>query len=116
MDTIVIRDLEVSYCVGVTDAERAFPQRLLLSVELQLDVTRAAASDDLTDTIDYFAVCQRLLRFGEGRSWKLIEKLAVDIARLACDEFNADSSTVEVRKFVIPEAQFVAVRATRTRL
>ena len=74
MDTITIRDLAVSYRVGVPDAERSRPQRLLLTIELVGDFATAAANDDLSVTIDYDAVTQRLLHFGEGgHSWKLIE-------------------------------------------
>ena len=115
MDTIIVRDLAVSYRVGVTDGERAQPQRLLLDLEMTHDFAEAAASDSLDRTVDYFAVCQRLLRLGHGRQWNLIETLAVEIARLACDEFGATNCTVEVKKFIIPEARYVAVRATRER-
>ncbi|NDD39593.1 MAG: dihydroneopterin aldolase, partial [Verrucomicrobia bacterium] len=88
MDTITLTELEVYYCVGVPDAERAQPQRLLLTVEMQHDFTRAAASDDLRETIDYYAVSRRLLNFGDGRSWKLIEKLAADIAAMVLTDFG----------------------------
>ncbi len=115
MDTISLTDLEVHYRVGVPDAERAQPQRLLLTVEMQHDFTRAAASDDLRETIDYYAVSRRLLAFGEGRSWKLIEKLAADIAAVVLADFGATAVTVEVKKFIIPEARHVSVRLTRHR-
>ncbi|MSU26793.1 MAG: dihydroneopterin aldolase [Pedosphaera sp.] len=114
-DTITLVDLEVHYHVGVPDAERAQPQRLLLTIEMQRDFTRAAASDDLRETIDYYAVSRRLLAFGEGRSWKLIEKLGADIAALVLVDFCAEEVTVEVKKFIIPEARYVSVRLTRTR-
>lgn len=113
MDKIIINDLEVHYRVGVPEQERASPQRLLITVEMSRSVSAAAESDDLTKTIDYHAVTQRLLRFGDGRSWKLIEKLASDIAGMILAEFASDSVTVEVRKFIIPEARHVAVRLTR---
>ena len=115
MDTITICDLEVFFHVGVPDAERAQPQRLLLTVELAQDFAAAAATDDVTKTIDYYAVSQRLLRYGEGRSWKLIEKLAADIAATLLTEFQPASISVEVKKFIIPEARHVAVRLTRSR-
>src|SRR3954467_15126458 len=86
MDTIHIHDLEVFYRVGVPDEERATPQRLLLDLQLHLDFARAAATDDLTKTINYFAVTQRLLNFGENREWRLIEKLAEDIATVILTE------------------------------
>jgi dihydroneopterin aldolase len=112
-DTITIRELAVSYHVGVTDAERAQPQKLLLTLELGHDFGAAAEFDDLNHTIDYYAVCQRLLRFGEGRAWKLIETLAVDIASMVRTEFHAASVTVEVKKFIIPETRYVSVRIAR---
>lgn len=116
MDKIIINDVEVFYHVGVPDAERASAQRLLLTVEMEHDFTAAVATDDLTKTIDYFAVCQRLLKFGESRNWKLIEKLAADIAKAVLYEFRVKRVTVEVKKFIIPEAKFVAVRVTREKL
>ena len=115
MDTITLTDLEVHYRVGVPDAERAQPQRLLLTVEMQRDFTRAAASDDLRETIDYYAVSRRLLTFGEGRSWKLIEKLASDIAAMVLADFGAEAVSVEVKKFIIPEARHVSVQVVRKR-
>jgi dihydroneopterin aldolase len=115
MDRILIKDLEVFYRVGVPDEERRAPQRLLLTVELEHDFTTAAKTDDLDATINYFAVSQRLLKFGEGREWKLIESLAVEIAETILREFNAAATEVEVKKFIIPQAAYVSVRTTRRR-
>ena len=113
MDKIIISDLEVFYRVGVPDEERAKAQRLLLTIEMGRDVAPAAASDDLARTIDYHAVTQVLLKFGEGRSWRLIEKLAVDVAAMVLAEFRPDSVTVSVKKFIIAQARHVAVEVTR---
>lgn len=113
MDTITIADLEVCFRVGVPDEERARPQRLLISLELQVDVSAAAAGDDLRSTIDYFAVSRRVLALGEGREWKLIERLASDLAALVLAEFKPVRVTVEVKKFILPEARHVSVRLTR---
>ena len=115
MDKISIVDLEVFYHVGVPDSERARPQRLLLTAELEFDFSAAAGSDSLADTIDYFAVSQRLLKFGDGRSWKLLEKLAADIADLILHEFKPRSVMVEVKKFVVPEARYISAGLSRTR-
>jgi len=115
MSQISIVDLEVFYRVGVPDAERAQPQRLLLTVTLESDFSAAAKSDSIVDTIDYYAVTQKLLKFGEGREWKLIEKLAADIAGLILAEFKPPAVTVEVKKFIIPQARHVAVSLTRAR-
>jgi FolB domain-containing protein len=113
MSKISIVDLEVFYRVGVPDAERAQPQRLLLTVEMEGDFSAAAKTDSLAATIDYFAVSQRLLKFGEGREWKLIEKLAADVADAILAGFKPASVMIEVKKFVIPQARYVAVTFTK---
>jgi len=112
MDYICIHDLEVRYRVGVTDLERAQPQRLTLTVEMACDFSRL--DDQLERTIDYQAVCTRLLDFGRGQSWKLIETLAEELAGMILREFKPANVAVEVKKFVIPQAASVSVRITRS--
>ena len=89
VDTITLADLEVWYQIGVPDEERARPQRLHLTIQLHLDVRPAAAHDDLSATINYFALSQRLLAFGHGRSWKLVETLATDKAKFVLHRVDA---------------------------
>lgn len=113
MDTIVIQDVEVRFHVGVPEAERTQPQRLLISVELDLDTRAAAAADDLAQTVNYFDLRQRIVRLGDGREWKLIETLAEDIARLVLGEPRVQAVRVEVKKFILPETRHVAVRIER---
>ncbi len=113
MSKITIADLEVFYCVGVTDEERAQPQRLLLNLELFFDFSAAAATDRLAKTIDYFAVSQRLLEFGDNRSWRLIEKTAANIASMILAEFKPAGVSVEIKKFAVPQARYVSVTATQ---
>ncbi len=115
MSQISIVDLEVFYRVGVPDAERAQPQRLLLTVKMKSDFSAAAKSDGIADTIDYYAVTQRLLKFGKGREWKLIEKLAADITDTVLAEFKPLAVSVEVKKFIIPEARYVSILLRRER-
>jgi dihydroneopterin aldolase len=115
MSKISIVDLEVFYCVGVSDQERASPQRLLLTVEMGFDITSAALSDRIERTIDYFAVSQMLLKHGEGRSWKLLERLVSNLCDLILGEYPAHSVSVTVKKFVIPEARYVSVQLTKRR-
>ncbi|MCU0783250.1 MAG: dihydroneopterin aldolase [Verrucomicrobia bacterium] len=115
MSKINIIDLEVFINVGVPDEERAKPQRLLLTVEMEFDFSSAAISDRVTKTIDYFAVAQHLLKFGEGRTWKLIEKLAADVADEVLSKFHPQGVAVEVKKFPIKQARYVAVSLTKGR-
>jgi len=115
MSRITIADLEVHYCVGLTPEERAQPQRLLLTVDLSLDFSAAAMTDRVEKTINYQKVVDELLAFGQERNWRLLEKLVSNIADRILAEYEPESVFVEVKKFVIPQARYVAVSVTRGR-
>jgi 7,8-dihydroneopterin aldolase/epimerase/oxygenase len=109
MDKVIIKDLEVFFYVGVPPEERAHPQRLLITLELTLDVHTAAARDDLSETVDYATLTEEILKLGKGRSWKLIETAATQIADLALQREPVMAVTVEVKKFIIPQSQYVSI-------
>lgn len=112
MSRISIVDLELHVHIGVPDEERAKPQRILMTVDMEHDFSSAIATDRVTKTIDYFQVSQRLMEFGKGRSWKLIEKLAHDAGDMILSEFQPAAVTITVKKFVIPQAAYVSVSHT----
>ncbi len=115
MSKITIVDLEVQYCVGVTDEERAKPQRLLVTVDINFDFSSAAVSDRIERTINYQTVAEDLLKFGDGRNWKLVEKVVDNIAEHVLDEYKPQGVMVEAKKFTIPQARFISVSTGRTR-
>jgi 7,8-dihydroneopterin aldolase/epimerase/oxygenase len=115
MSKITIADLEVYYCVGVPEEERAKPQRLLITIELEFDFSSAAVSDRIEKTIDYGSIAQDLLTYGEGRSWKLIEKVAANIADRILIQYRPQTVDIEVKKFPIPKAAYVSVSLSKTR-
>ena len=114
-DTITIADLEVRARVGVPDEERAFPQRLLFTVEMEHDFAAAATADAIGDTIDYHAVTMSLTEMAEAGEWRLIEKLAEDVAALVLAKFQPNYVRVEVKKFILPQTRHVSVRIERWR-
>src|SRR5690242_17569781 len=115
MSKITIVDLEVFYCVGVTDEGRAKPQRLLITVDMSLDFSSASVSDRIEKTINYQNVAEELIKVGQGRSWKLLEKLVANIADLILGEYHPQAVLVEVKKFTIPQARHVSVTLTKAR-
>ena len=115
MSRISIVDLEVFFQIGITEEERAKPQRLLITVEMDFDFSTAALSDRLEKTINYFDVAQELLKYGNNRNWKLLEKLTANVADFILARFKPETVTVEIKKFPIPQARYVSVILVRTR-
>jgi dihydroneopterin aldolase len=113
VNTIIIHELELPVQVGVPDAERARPQRLLVSVEMDIDFTAAVASDNLSQTVDYHAVVEYLRRLPAGRQWKLIETLAAEIADTLLREYSLKAVSVEIKKFIYADTAHVGVRVKR---
>ena len=112
-DCITIEDLAVRFHVGVPDEERTEPQRLLITIELAHDLGASGATDNLIETIDYFAVCEAVKALGQARSWKLIEALADDICMLVLEQFKPSTVRVVLKKFILPDTRWVSVEMTR---
>ncbi len=87
-DKILIEGLEVRTVIGIYDWEREIRQMVRLDMEIAWDVSKAAASDAIEDTLDYKAVAKRLIAFIEGSSFGLIEALAESCAAIVVEEFG----------------------------
>lgn len=112
-DEIRIEELELMARVGVPDEERAGPQRLTLSATLQPRNRFGELGDDLARTVDYASVCEELRHFVLGREDKLLETLADEMAEHLLRSFEVARVELELRKFILPETRYVAVRVAR---
>ncbi|HEU4679466.1 MAG TPA: dihydroneopterin aldolase [Terrimicrobiaceae bacterium] len=115
MDLIIIKGLEIEAFVGVPDEERQNPQRLEVDAVLTPSNSFGEIADDINRTVDYHAVIRRIARLAETPPRRLIETLAQEIAAMLIAEFPAQRAEVEVRKFILPETEYVAVRCARDR-
>jgi FolB domain-containing protein len=113
VDTITIKDLAVLCRIGVPEEERAKPQRLLITVTMSGDFSKACASDDIQHTLNYFSVSRRVVEFCRGESFKLIEKLAYELAGTIIREFGAENVGVAVKKFILSDARYVSFELQR---
>ncbi len=112
-DQIEIRHLEVQTHIGVPDEERQHSQRLLVSLVIQPNVHFAAMQDRIERTVDYAAVCESVKAIAAERPRRLIETLAEEIAGDLLAQYPIWRIAVEIRKFILPETEFVAVRIER---
>ncbi|MGB8168075.1 MAG: dihydroneopterin aldolase [Chthoniobacteraceae bacterium] len=114
-DTIIIDQLELSAHIGVPDEERAVAQRLTVSLRMELAHDFRDLDDDISKTVDYYAVCGAIEALVAERPRRLIETLAEEIATAVLRYFAVTAVEVELRKFILPDTAFVAVRLRRER-
>jgi len=115
MDRIIIHGLRIDTHIGVPNEERATAQQLLVNVVLTPLSSFDGLKDDIARTVDYDTAAQRIAALAAERPRHLIETLADEIAHLLLSEFAAQSVEVEVRKFILPQTEYVAVRCIRHR-
>lgn len=113
MDQILISQLELKSHIGITTEEQAEAQRLTVSLEIEPLNNFLELHDDLSRTVDYFSVNRRVQQIALDRPRKLIETLAGEIADMILNEFEVARVTVELRKYILPDTEHVAVRITR---
>jgi FolB domain-containing protein len=114
-DRIHIHQLELAARVGVPEKERAAPQRLTASITLWPQQQMEELHDDIAKTVNYSTVCEETKRFVLDRSDKLVETLADRLASHLLQMFSIQKIEIELRKFVLPDVDYVSVTVTRSR-
>ncbi len=113
LDRIAVTGIRARGRHGVLPQERQDGQTFLVDVVLGVDVRRAAASDDLADTVDYGAVTLAVVDLVTGEPYDLIETLADRIATSALRHPGVEVVRVTVHKPDAPiPAQFEDVTVT----
>ena len=116
MDKIEISGIRVDTIIGVYDWEQRIKQRLDIDLELGVDLTAAASSDDLECAIDYQAVTEYVIEFCDAQHFKLIEALAHHLAEELLASFPLKALRIKLSKpGALNAAKSVAVILTRSR-
>jgi FolB domain-containing protein len=114
-DSIHIQQLEVQARIGVPEDERASPQRLTLNLILWPVRSSEELHDEIGRAVNYASVCAEVKKFVEQRRDRLIETLADALAAHVLEAFEIRRITIELRKYILPEVEFVSVTVTRER-
>ena len=112
-DRIIIDGLELSSFIGVPDEERATAQRLTVNLVLEPIRGFTDLGDAIENTVDYFRVCEEVKALSLACPRRLIETLAGDIAALLLARFALRAVEVELRKYILLDTAFVAVKIRR---
>ena len=119
-DEVFLEGVQFYAFHGANPEERSQGQRFLLDLTLETDLRRAAASDDVAQTVSYSEVYKRIRPIIEGEPRNLIERVAEDVAGAVLAGFAPVSAvTVAIRKPEVPmkgvflHAAGVRIRRTR---
>jgi 7,8-dihydroneopterin aldolase/epimerase/oxygenase len=104
LDRIELRGLRVFARHGVLGSERRSGQEFVIDAVLWLDTRPAAGSDDLSKTVDYGALADRLVRLAEEPPVRLIETLAERLAAGCLSESLVAEVEITVHKPQAPIA------------
>jgi len=117
-DTITLTGLVAYGYHGVFEHEKRDGQEFTIDVSLDVDTRRAAASDDIADTVHYGELADAVVRIVTGERFDLIETLADRLAAAVMEDERVLATAVTVHKphAPIPHAfADVSVTARRTR-
>ncbi len=112
VDQIDITGLSVSTRIGIHAWEQKIAQRLLLDINIPIDLSQC--NNDLSKSIDYDVLSRRVTSFVEDQSFDLIETVAEKVAALIKTEFQLQQVSLKISKpDAVKNAANISVRITR---
>ncbi len=114
MDKVFIKNLQVETIIGIFDWEREVRQVVSIDLEMEFDNKKAAKSDDIKDALDYKKIGKRVSGYVKKSKYKLVERLAEQIAKIVLKEFPVSSLILSVTKpGALRGSESVGIRITR---
>lgn len=101
-DRLTIERLEFQGYCGVSELERETLQPMAVDLELAFDMARAAATDDIQDTVDYVQITEQVLAIVQTERFHLLEALAERLAQAILRGFAVSEIELWVRKLKPP--------------
>jgi dihydroneopterin aldolase len=98
MDKIFLHELKVETIIGIWEWERKIRQTVIIDLEMSADIAKAAATDEVVDTLNYKSVAKRIQGFVADSRFQLVETLAEKIAEIIRGEFGVAWVRVTVHK------------------
>ena len=97
-DKVYLEGVRCECTIGVWAWEKAITQTLIVDIEMQTDVKKAAENDDLNDALDYQAVAERVQAYAKTSRFELIETLVERLAELILHEFDTNWVRIKLDK------------------
>jgi FolB domain-containing protein len=93
-----ITDLLLRAIIGDNQWERGVKQDVVINVTCEFDVSKAAASDALEDTVNYKSMKKKIIAEVENSSYRLLEKLTARVLGIVMEDDRVLNATVRIDK------------------
>ncbi len=94
---IVVRDLTLSSSIGITVQERARPQRIRVSLEIDVEAAKPV-TDRIAEVVNYSHLVGRVREVCANTGAQLLETLAAEVAAACCHDERVQAVTVRIEK------------------
>lgn len=101
-DCVFVRGLEFEGNHGYSAAERRGTRRFRVNLTLELPLAAAAASDRISDTVDYWKVSEIVVGLGTKSTYRLLEALAGAIGVRIQELYPHTQVAIEIEKLAPP--------------
>ena len=98
MDRIFLSEMKIETTDGIWEWEKRIKQQVIIDIEMSADIKKAAATDQIEDTLNYKAVAKSVRKLVEESSFQLVETMAEKISELVIGEHNVSWVRVKVNK------------------
>ena len=86
-DVIIIDGLRVDAIIGIDDWERVMTQAIIIDMALFTDVTDVAQTQDLSQGVNYKAVCEQVSKWVQDKKFELLETLVEYVSKQLLDNW-----------------------------
>jgi dihydroneopterin aldolase/2-amino-4-hydroxy-6-hydroxymethyldihydropteridine diphosphokinase len=97
-DEIQVKDLLLRTIIGFNPEERIKKQDVLINLILYTDLRPAGYTDEVSDAVNYKTITKRIITMVEASRFKLVERLAAEIAALCLADKRVVAARVRLEK------------------
>lgn len=113
---ITIEEYKIHCIIGHHPHERIQEQEIALDLEISFDISKAALSDHLADTINYEEIAELCRKLGQEKKYHLIETFAHEALSLLFETYDLLAAKIRViKKGALPLARRVSIELEQKR-
>ena len=116
MDKIIIKNLKTEGILGIHQREQEIPQPIQINVMMSVDTSKAAAEDDIHQTVNYSTIAKQIIQTVQSTHFYTVEALISALADLVLENDMVKKVWLRVEKTeAVTAAESVGVEITRKR-